>query len=176
MPEIKKQNIKSNFFNNEKADADKVASDLLGKFICRKFDDGTVLRWCIIETEAYYNNEEVTYKNQMFHGVGEWCPYNGMLMINCFSKEGKEGNDNILIRSVDCVKGPCKLAETLKIKEIKNEIIKQSVIDNEKLWIEDYGFTVKEEQDVRTGIVKKDENDEHLKRKKHYATSIIFPL
>ena len=129
MSKLTKQNFESNFFD---ACADEVAANLLGKFICRQFDDGTVLRWCITETESYDNCEEVTYEHNMFKGSGQWCPYNGMLMINCTSKQG---DDNILIRSVDCVQGPCKLAEILKIKEIKNEITNQSVIDNEKLWL-----------------------------------------
>lgn len=79
MSKLTKQNFESNFFD---ACADEVAANLLGKFICRQFDDGTVLRWCITETESYDNCEEVTYKHNMFKGSGQWCPYNGMLMIN----------------------------------------------------------------------------------------------
>ena len=170
MFKIKKTKFKSNFFERS---ADKVADDLLGKFICRKLDDGTVLRWCITETEAYDDCEKVTYKsNDMFKETGKWCPYNGMLMINCTSKQG---TDNVLIRSVDCLQGPYKLAEMLKIKEIKNKITNQSTIDNDKLWLEDYGFTVNKECKPRIGIVKKDENKEHLEKKNHYATSICFP-
>lgn len=170
MSKLTKQNFESNFFD---ACADEVAANLLGKFICRQFDDGTVLRWCITETESYDNCEEVTYEHNMFKGSGRWCPYNGMLMINCTSKQG---DDNILIRSVDCVQGPCKLAEILKIKEIKNEITNQSVIDNEKLWLEDYGFTVEENLNPRKGIVKKEKSTEHLEIKNHHATLIHYPL
>ena len=153
--------------------ADEVASDLLGKIIYRKFDDGTVLHWCITETEAYDNSEAVTYKNNVFCGTGEWCPYNGMLMINCTTEHG---NDNVLIRSLDCVKGPYNVAEALKIKEIKREITKQKVIGNEKLWLDDLGLTVEKKHKERIGIVKKDWNKEHLKKKNYQAFSLHFPF
>lgn len=162
---------KPNFFNRS---ADKVARDLLGKVICREFDDGTVLHWCITETEAYDDSEAVTYQNDMFHGTGEWCPYNGMLMISCTTEQGR---DNVLIRALDCVKGPYNVAERLKIKEIKSEIIKQSVLLDEKLWLDEYGHTVvgiirKE----RVGIVKKDGSREHLEKKNYQAFAIDSPL
>lgn len=162
---------KPDFF---KRGADEVASDLLGMFICRKFDDGTVLHWCITETEAYDDSEAVTYKNNMFYGTGEWCPYNGMLMINCRTDNGC---DNVLIRAVDCIKGPCNIVEVLKIKEIKNEITKKDVIDQNKLWLDDFGFTVeKNTPKKRVGIVKKDKNTENLKEKNYQATAIHFPF
>ncbi len=31
-----------------------LAPDMLGKLLCRRFDDGTVGRFRIVETEAYY--------------------------------------------------------------------------------------------------------------------------
>lgn len=160
-----------NFF---KRSADKVASDLLGMFICREFDNGTILHWCITETEAYDDSEDVTYRNNMFCGTGEWCPYNGMLMINCNTEEG---HDNVLIRALDCVKGPCNIVDALKIKEIKKEIVKKDVIDCDKLWLDDFGFTVKKSvPDKRIGIVKKDGNTEDLKEKNYRATAIHFPF
>lgn len=160
-----------NFFTRS---ADEVASDLLGMFICREFEDGTVLHWCITETEAYDDSEDVTYKNNMFYGTREWCPYNGMLMINCYTDNGC---DNVLIRAVDCIKGPCKVAEALKINEIKSEIIKKDVIDHDKLWLDDFGFTVeKNAPKKRVGIVKKDGNTESIKEKNYQATALHFPF
>lgn len=155
--------------------AETVAKYLLGKFICRKFDDGTVWRWCITETEAYDKAEKVTYNNEMFYGVGKWCPYNGMLMINCHTEKG---NDNVLVRALDCVKGPCNIADALKIKEIKNEVIGKDVLCYEKLWLEDWGVTVEEnEPKPRVGLVKKEENKKAIKEKRNYqAKAICFPF
>lgn len=166
---MKKRIMSREFFERE---AEAVARDLLGKFICRRFDDGTVLRWCITETEAYDDFEAVTYKSEMFHGTGEWCPCYGMLMINCTD----QGCGNVLIRALDCVKGPCKVADALEIKEIENEIVKENVIFNEKLWLEDWGATVKESRSKRVGIVKKEENDEDIKEKNYQAQAICFPF
>lgn len=149
-----------------------VANNLLGKFICRKFDDGTVLRWCITETEAYDNNEKVTYKNEMFCGIGEWCLYYDMLMVNC----GK-GYDNVLIRALDCVKGPCNIVKALEIKEIKNEVTKKDVLCKNKLWLEDWGVTVKKyAPKKRVGIVKKAENEEGEAKKNYQAEALYFPF
>ena len=76
MSKLKKQNFESNFFD---ACADEVASNLLGKFICRQFDDGAVLRWCITETESYDNCEEVTYKHNMFKAPDNGAPITACL-------------------------------------------------------------------------------------------------
>ena len=167
------KNIKEQAFFARKAE--KVAKDLLGKFICRKFEDGTVLRWCITETEAYDDSESVTYTNKVFQGVGEWCPCNGMLMINCNTEQG---SDNVLIRALDCVKGPCKIVDALKIKEIKNEVAGKDVLCSEKLWLEDWGAIVEEyEPNKRVGLVKKPENEEALKEEKNYrARAIRMPF
>ena len=35
-----------------------LAPDMLGKLLCRRFDDGTVGRFRIVETEAYYGEED----------------------------------------------------------------------------------------------------------------------
>ena len=154
--------------------AEKVAEELLGKFICRKFEDGTVLRWCITETEAYDDAESVTYKSDMFHGTGEWCPYNGMLMINCGTDRG---NDNVLIRALDCVKGPCNIADALNIKEIKNHITKKGVLCQEILWLEDWGVTIeKDDPKKRVGLVKNEKNKTSIDEKKNFqAKAICFP-
>ena len=167
-----KRTIEPKFFQD---DAETVAKELLGKFICREFEDGTVWRWCITETEAYKNLEGVTYTSEMFRDTGKWCLYYGMLMINCNTDKG---NDNVLIRALDCVKGPCNIVDILKIKEIKNEVIGKDVLCYEKLWLEDWGVTVKKyDSKKRVGIVKKEENKEAIKEKRNYQAKVIcFPF
>lgn len=169
---MEKRIINREFFERK---AEAVAQDLLGKFICRKFDDGSVLRWCITETEAYDDYENFTYNNKMFCGIGEWCPYNGMIMINCSTEKG---NDNVLIRALDCVKGPCNIVDVLKIKEIKCEVTNQDVICHEKLWLEDRGVIVaKASQKKRVGLVKNKVNQDDVDAVKNYkAQAICFPF
>lgn len=166
-----KRTIDTQFFSMQ---AEAVAKNLLGKFICRKFEDGTVLRWCITETEAYEDTENVTYKSEMFRGAGEWCPYGGMLMINCHTDQD---HDNVLIRALDCVKGPCNIVDVLEINKIKNQVEGKDVLDQKQLWLEDWGVTVENHKPKkRVGIVKKKENEKAAKEKKNYqAKAICFP-
>ena len=165
-----KRNMRNDFFTS---DAKTVATNLLGKFLCRRFEDGTVRRWCIIETEAY-GEETVTYKNDLFCGTGKWCFYFGMLMINC---KDDNHHDNVLIRAVDCINGPCKITESLKIKDVKNEINEQDVLKCPLLWIEDWGATaIIGTPRKRKGLVKKAENQRETEEKKNYfAEAIHFP-
>ena len=165
---MKKRLIKPEFFNDEPSE---VAKNLLGKFICRKFDNGTVQRWCITETEAYDDKEKVTYKNEMFIGVGKWCPYCGMIMINC----NKDTNhDNVLIRALDCVKGPCKIVDELRIKEISDEIMQKNVLCQDKLWLEDWGITVDNpEPGNRKGLTKNKTSEEEKAAHKNFEAKVL---
>ena len=141
------------FFTREAKD---VANDLLGKFICRRFEDGTVKRWCITETEAYDGKEEVTYDSDIFCGTGKWCFYYGMLMINC---KNENSHDNVLLRATDCIKGPFNLGKELKIKEIMNEINGQDVLNCPLLWLEDWGVHAeKGKPRKRVRVQKKEKN------------------
>lgn len=156
-----KQNIKNDFFTS---DSKAVAIELLGKFICRRFEDGTVKRFCITETEAYDGDEEVTYKNDIFCGTGKWCFYYGMLMISCKSENSP---DNVLLRATDCIKGPINLAQELKIKEIMHEINGQDVLKCSLLWLEDWGVHAeKDNSRKRIGLQKKEKNLSEVVAKK----------
>ena len=160
--------IKDNFFEKK---SHELAQNLLGKFICRKFEDGSIQRWCITETEAYEHKENVTYKNEMFFGVGEWCPYSGMIMINCYKKDQY---DNVLIRALDCIKGPCNIVKELKIKEISKDIIHTNVISNDKLWLEDWGIIVNEpKKNPRKGLVKNEKNNDEIEVPKNFQAKIL---
>ena len=147
-----KQAIKNDLFTS---DANHVAQELLGKFICRKFEDGTVRRWCITETEAYDEGESITYNSDIFCGTGKWCFYYGMLMINC---KNEKGHDNVLIRATDCIKGPCNIGLELKIKDIMDEINSTDVLSNPVLWLEDWGVRAEPgDPRKRVGVQKKEE-------------------
>lgn len=170
---MKKRIIKPEFFNDKPIE---VAKNLLGKFICRKFDNGTVQRWCITETEAYDDKEKVTYTNEMFLGVGEWCPYSGMIMINCHKPDPNHdpNHDNVLIRALDCVKGPCKIVDELRIKEISNEIMQKNVLCQDKLWLEDWGITVDNpEPGNRKGLTKNKTSEEEKAAHKNFEAKVL---
>ena len=135
--------------------ADEVASDLLGKIICRKMDDGFVMRCRITETEAYFGTESFCYgyggknpqnKNVIFYSVGKVCYYAEMLMVSCFDKLSP---DNVLIRSVDLHSGPEKSAEALDIKEVLNE---EDLTSSDIIWLEDDGAKIEYSFSERVNI------------------------
>lgn len=146
--------LNRNFFIRS---ADEVAKDLLGKIICRKMDDGFIMRCRITETEAYFGEESFCYgyggknprnKNVIFYSVGNVCHYADMLMISC---NDESSPDNVLIRSVDLHNGPMKAVEALDITEALNEA---DLTASDVIWLEDDGakveFTVSERVNIRS--------------------------
>lgn len=137
--------------------ADEVAKDLLGKIICRKMDDGFIMRGRITETEAYFGEESFCYgyggknprnKNVIFYSVGKVCHYADMLMISCHDESDP---DNVLIRSVDLHNGPMKAVEALDITEALN---KAELTLSDAIWLEDdrakVEYTASERVNIRS--------------------------
>jgi len=148
-----------------------VAKLLLGKVI-----HYNKKRYIISETESYSRDEDLFFcygslnkevdkklKSAMFYSVGQWCPWGGMLMISCNSKNYP---DNVLIRSAidldDFSKcfGPCNLGESLKINE-PNIVEKTTYKDSDYLNningldLESCGISIKESiSKIRVGLVK----------------------
>lgn len=111
------KSLKENdFFLRE---ANKVARDLLGKYICGK--DGK--KFQIVATEAYYHEEkdeagkkicygaektkeEVQKDNgvtaALFDRPGTWCIYHGQLLLSVMSDQFP---DNVLIKTVKTERG-----------------------------------------------------------------------
>lgn len=132
---VKIQN--SDFF---KKSADEVAKELLGKIICRKMNDGFIMRGRITETVAYFGNEPFCYgygdknqknKNHIFYSVGNVCYYNNMLMISCLDEFSP---DNVLIRSIELYNGPENVVEALDINE---ELNTENFTSSDVIWIEE---------------------------------------
>lgn len=111
---MKKRIINREFFER---DAEAVARDLLGKFICYKNEE-----YQIIETEAYYHNEQdingkyfcYGVKNDtgennktcasipLFRNPGTWCIYGGQLLL---SVTDSKFSDNVLIKQIKAPNG-----------------------------------------------------------------------
>ena len=99
--------------------AEKVARDLIGKFICCENDEQ---EYQIIETEAYYHDEKDDNGKYFCYGVkgdtgessktcatiplfrnpGTWCIYGGQLLLSVTSSEFP---DNVLIKRVKTPNG-----------------------------------------------------------------------
>ena len=126
--------------------ADALAKGLLGKILCRKLEDNTILRFRIIETEAYPYEDSACYgyKKQakavapLFEVGGTCCIYGGMLLIVC-GKKGKA--DNVLIRKTGnethYCEGPISVCKELKID--KNFHGADLLSPSSNLWLEDDG-------------------------------------
>jgi len=130
-------------------DAVVLAKALLGKVLCRKIDGKPEpIRLRITETEAYMDNDSACYgvlRNSntevLFSKGGCAFVYGGMFMVVAGPEEKPQ---NVLIRSVDGISGPIKVANFFQIdKSLSGEDLTSDAI-----WIEDDGVIV-DEQSIR---------------------------
>ncbi|WNY26869.1 DNA-3-methyladenine glycosylase [Methanolapillus ohkumae] len=124
-----------------------VAPSLLGKILARKLPDGTVLRYRILETEAYRGMEDTACHAKagktkrtavMFSDGGHayiYLCYGIHHLLNIVTG-GQENPQAALIRSVEGFDGPAKLTKAMNITKALNEI---DLTKSDELWIEDDG-------------------------------------
>lgn len=142
------------------ADAVAMAPCLLGKFLCRRLDDGTVIRRRITETEAYFGEGDTachahrgrTLRTEVMYGPGG-CAYvylcYGMHeMLNVVTGP-KDHPEAVLIRGVEGANGPGKLTKLLQITRKFN---REPFSTSDSLWIEDDGLVPKYVRTPRIGI------------------------
>ncbi len=122
-----------------------VAPSLLGKTLVRKFDDGSVGRFTITETEAYRGDGDrachasrgkTTRNEVMFREGGVvyvYFIYGMYWMLNVVT--GTEGDASaVLIRGVEGVDGPGKVGKTL---QLDRSFYGENLSDSQRIWIED---------------------------------------
>lgn len=142
------------------ADALALAPRLLGKFLCRRLADRTVLRRRITETEAYFGEEDTachahkgrTPRTDVLYAAGG-CAY----VYLCYGMHelfnvvtGPEGHpEAVLIRGVEGAKGPGRLTKLLHITRTLN---RERLATSARLWLEDDGFAPKYVRTPRIGI------------------------
>lgn len=132
-----------------------VAPELLGKFLCRKLDNGEVLQYRITETEAYDGNGDLachaskgrTERTEvMFHEGGlvyVYLIYGMYWMLNVVT--GKTGNAQaVLIRGLEQCYGPGRLTKALKIDK---SFYGEDLCSSERIWI----ATDLEKHEILTG-------------------------
>ena len=128
-------------------DAVTAAKMLLGKWLCRRIEDGTVLRARIVETEAYCGEGDTacharcgkTMRNAPMYEPGGiayvYLCYGMHNMLNVVV--GEKGNpEAVLIRGVDGHVGPGRVTKFLQIDRALN---REPFTVSERLWIEDDG-------------------------------------
>jgi len=115
--------IKRAFFNRKAVD---VARDLLGNILVRKFDDGKIKEYRIVETEAYSSNDEashsyngITKRNEVMFGEPGftyiYLCYGFYYMLN-ITAEKKGVGGAVLIRALE----PLDEEDLLQIKQANN--------------------------------------------------------
>lgn len=142
------------------ADAVALAPRLLGKFLCRRLEDGTVLRRRITETEAYFGEEDTachahrgrTPRTDVLYEPGG-CAYvylcYGMHDLFNVVTGPKDHPEAVLIRGVEGADGPGKLTKLLHITRAFNRV---NLVTSANLWLEDDGFAPKFRRTPRIGI------------------------
>jgi DNA-3-methyladenine glycosylase len=137
-----------------------VAPALLGKTLIRKFDDGTIRRFTITETEAYRGTEDLachaskgrTSRNEVMFREGGvvyvYFIYGMYWMLNFVT--GREGDPSaVLIRGLDDISGPGKVG---RILQLDRSFYGEDLFTSLRLWIEDSEMIVPFISSPRIGI------------------------
>lgn len=139
--------------------ATELAPELLGKFLCRRTENG-VLKYRIMETECYYGEEDTachaskgkTERTKVLYEQGGtayvYLCYGMHSLFNVVS--GKKGHpEAVLIRGVTGYNGPGKLTKAMHIDRTLNE---EDMVNSDQLWLEDDGYRPTYRTDRRVGI------------------------
>lgn len=150
-----KQKSKRLFRNFFSRNTKTVARDLLGKRIVRILPTGEKLSGVITETEAYLGVEDKgchafggrrTKRNEIMYGeagyVYVYFTYgiHWLLNIVTFKKGAPQA---VLIRALDTASGPARLTKYL---QIDRDFYGEDITRSERIWIENFGLTIKESE------------------------------
>jgi len=124
------------------------APALLGKLLCRRLPDGSVLRRRITETEAYRGQDDtacharagITRRTAVMFGPGGFSYVYLCYGIHCLLNivTGEDGQPQAaLIRGVEGCPGPGRVTKAMGIDREFNGI---DMRDSQVLWLEDDGF------------------------------------
>ncbi len=134
--------LSENFY---KQDAVTVAEKLLGKILVRKYEDGTILRVPITETEAYMGEEDkachaskgCTSRTRVMYEDGGliyvYFIYGMYWMLNIVTGT-KDHPQAVLIRGIENINGPGRVARELNIDR---SFYGENLLTSDRIWIED---------------------------------------
>jgi len=145
------------FFEKDVLD---VAPELLGKTLVCVYKNGVTRKFIITETEAYRGEEdlachaskgrtartEVMYMNGGFIYV--YLIYGMYWMLNFVTGE-INSPQAVLIRGLDNIKGPGRISQILQIDK---SFYAESLINSNRIWIENNNTPIKYSTDTRVGI------------------------
>ena len=143
-----------------RVDAVTAAKALVGAFLCRRLDDGTVIKRRITETEAYCGEEDTachahkgrTPRTDVMYSPGG-CAYiylcYGMHEMLNVVTGGEDRPEAVLIRGIEGANGPGKLTKLLQIDRTLN---REDLIASKRLWLESDGSPFAFTASPRIGI------------------------
>ena len=124
-----------------------LAPDLLGKLLCRKREDGSILRRRILETECYFGEEDTachahrgkTPRTEVLYREGGvsyvYLCYGIHNLLNVVT--GNAGHpEAVLIRAVEGALGPGRVTKVLGIARLDNAL---PLSPESGIWLEDDG-------------------------------------
>ena len=137
-----------------------MAKALLGMTLCRRLDDGSVLRARIVETEAYFGEEETachahkgrTPRTDVMYAPGGYAYvylcYGMHDMLNVVT--GPAGHpEAVLVRGVEGASGPGRVTKAMQVTRALN---REDLVRSERLWIEADGAVPRFKASARVGI------------------------
>ncbi len=143
-----------------------LAPDMLGKLLCRRFDDGTVGRFRITETETYFGEEDTachahrcsTGRARIMYSPGGLAYVHRCHMYNLLTVvTGPEGHpEGVLIRGVEGHDGPGRTGRALSLDL---SMYGSPMSPQGHLWLEDDGFRPRYGAHPRIGISYASEED-----------------
>lgn len=127
--------------------ATELARDLLGKVLCRRLPDGTVLRRRIVETECYFGEEDTachahkgrTPRTDTLYQAGGityvYLCYGIHSLLNLVTGD-EDHPEAVLIRGVEGAVGPGRVTKALGITCADNRL---PLTPDHGVWVEDDG-------------------------------------
>lgn len=152
-----KNRLNREFFRR---DVLEVAPDLIGKYLVRQYEDGTVQKWRITETEAYRGLEDLachaskgrTNRTEVMYQDGGhiyvYLIYGMYWMLN-FVTSGMDVPQAVLIRGLENCYGPGKLTKALGIDK---SFYGEDLTLSSRLWVEDDAHKPLVKTGIRIGI------------------------
>ncbi len=149
--------LKSSFFSR---DVLKVAPELLGKILIRRFDDGRIEKFVITEVEAYSGDGDLachaskgkTGRNEVMFRKGGvvyvYFIYGMYWMLNFVTGEENDASA-VLIRGVQGISGPGRVGKALQLdKSFYGENLETS----DRIWVEECADSLEFVTTPRIGI------------------------
>lgn len=135
--------LKETFFQR---DALTVAPELLGKYLVRKFSDGSIRRYRITDVEAYRGEEDKachaargrTKRTELLYTEGGkiyvYLIYGIYWLLN-FVTGPRDMPQGVMIRAIEGLYGPGRVGRELQL----DASIHGHSVEDELLWVEDEG-------------------------------------